>query len=120
MTDSIRLYLDEDSMRTGIVRALRARQVDVITAQDADLLGRHPDEKHLAYATEQGRVVFTFNRRDFARLHTVYLGSDRHHAGIVLSDQLLTGVIVRRLFNLLAALSAADMRDRLEYLGNWR
>jgi hypothetical protein len=28
MTDSIRLYLDEDSMRTGIVRALRARQVE--------------------------------------------------------------------------------------------
>ena len=49
MIDPIRLYLDEDSMRTGIVRALRARQVDVITAQDADLLGRHPDEKHLGW-----------------------------------------------------------------------
>jgi hypothetical protein len=113
MTDAVRLYLDEDSMRAGIVRALRARQVDVITAQDADLVGRHSDEEHVAYATEHGRVVFTFNRGDFARLHKTYIASGRHHAGIILSDQLETSMIVRRLFRLLAELSAADMYDRL-------
>ena len=31
----IRLYLEEDSMRRSLVRALRARGIDVITALDA-------------------------------------------------------------------------------------
>jgi len=117
-------------MRAGIVRALRARHIDVTTAWEAQLTGR-PDEEHLAYATAQGRVVFTFNRGDFAQLHKMYLARGRHHAGIilsdqletgviVLSDQLETGVIVRRLLRLLADRSATDMRDWLEYLSNWR
>ena len=64
--------------------------------------------------------MFSCNRRDLAHLHKIFLVNDRHHAGIILSDQPETGVMVKRLFNLLAELSAADMRDRLEYLGNWR
>lgn len=120
MADPIRLYLDEDSMRTGLVRALRSRRVDVVTAMEAQLIGPHPDEEHLAYAATQGRVLFTFNRGDFAHLHRTYLASGHRHAGIILSDQLETGLIVRRLFKLLAARSAADMCGQLEYLSNWR
>jgi hypothetical protein len=58
--------------------------------------------------------------RDFARLHTEYLSAGQHHAGIIVSAQLQVGVILRRLLKLLAARSATDMRDWLEYLGNWR
>jgi len=119
VTEPIQIYLDEDAMRAGIVRALRARHIDVTTAWEAQLTGR-PDEEHLAYATAQGRVVFTFNRGDFAQLHKMYLARGRHHAGIILSDQLETGVIVGRLLRLLADRSATDMRDWLEYLSNWR
>ena len=36
----IRLYLDEDSMSRGLVRALRAPGEDVITAVEADFLDR--------------------------------------------------------------------------------
>lgn len=116
---SIHLYLDEDSMRTSIVRSLRARQIPVTTAAEAQLLGR-PDEEHLAHAIEHGYVVFSFNRGDFARLHAVCLASEREHSGIIVSDQLETGVIVRRLLRLLSTRSASDMRNRLEYLSNWR
>ncbi len=65
----IRLYFDEDSMRRSLLRALRARGVDVITALDADMIERK-DAEHLGYATQQGRVLCTFNARDFYRLHT--------------------------------------------------
>jgi hypothetical protein len=119
MVEPIRLYLDEDAMRTSIIRALQARYFDVATALEAQLLSR-PDEDHLAYATVQGRVLFSFNRGDFAQLHKAYLASGRHHSGIIVSDQLETDVIVRRLFKLLDVRSATDMRDRLEYLSNWR
>jgi hypothetical protein len=119
MADPIRLYLDEDAMRASFVRALRARQVDVSTAYEADLIGR-PDEQHLEYATSQARVLLTFNRGDFARLHSARLAQGRSHAGIIVSDQLETGVIVRRVLRLLAARSASHMQNWLEYLSNWR
>jgi len=117
--DSIKLYLDEDTINRALIKALRSRSVDVLTAREADLI-QVPDERHLTYATFLGRTIFTFNARDYARLHTEYLSTDRHHAGIVISAQLPVGVILRRLLRLLNVRSTAEMRDRLEYLGNWR
>jgi ActR/RegA family two-component response regulator len=50
VTQPIKLYLDEDAISRALIRALRARGVDVLTAQEADLIGA-PDEEQLAYAT---------------------------------------------------------------------
>jgi hypothetical protein len=72
MADPIQLYFDEDAMRVSLVRALRARQVDVTTAFEAELIG-HSDEENLEHAISQNRVLFSFNRGDFARLHKAYL-----------------------------------------------
>ena len=119
MRSPIRLYLDEDSMRASLLRALRARQVDVITVAEAGLLG-YPDEAQLTYATTEARTVFTFNRGDFARLHKTWTAIEKPHAGIVVSDQLETGIIVRRLLKLLAAHSAEEIYNQLEFLSNWR
>ncbi len=119
MPDPIRLYLDEDTISRALVKALRAKSVDVLTSKEAGLI-EIPDERHLEYAAELGRAVLTFNVQDFARLHYADMSTGRHHAGIIVSEQLQVGVIIRRLLTLLGALSAADMRDRLEYLGNWR
>jgi predicted nuclease of predicted toxin-antitoxin system len=69
---SIRLYIDEDSMDRAFVRALRARGVDVTTALEEGMIERE-DAEHLNYATEQGRVLYSFNQEDFYRLHTTYL-----------------------------------------------
>jgi hypothetical protein len=118
MQKRIKLYLDEDAQRTDLIQALRARQIDVVTVSGANLLGQ-PDNVHLQYATEQGRVIFTFNRGDFFHLHTQWLNDGRHHSGIVVSDQVATGVVIRRLLRLIDAKSADDMRDWLEFLSNW-
>lgn len=80
---TIRLYFDEDSMRRSLVRALRARGVDVITALDAGMIERE-DAEHLDYATEQGRVLCTFNVGDFYGLHSDYVAQGKPHAGIIL------------------------------------
>ena len=119
MSDPTLLYLDEDSMGRALVRALRSRSVDVLTAREAGHI-QVPDADHLAYATALGRVVFTFNVRDFARLHKEYLAAGHSHAGIIVSDQLPVGVLTRRLLKLLASRSATDMLEQLEFLGNWR
>ena len=119
MPDAIRLYLDEDAQRRSFVRALRARQVDVLTAQAAGQIGV-PDGVQLSFATEQNRVIFTFNRGDFVRLHKAYLDVNRRHSGIIVSDQLPVGVLLRRLLRLLDARSAEEMENWLEFLSNWR
>jgi hypothetical protein len=119
MRERISLYLDEDAQRTDLIQALRARHVDVETATEANLLAE-TDDTHLQHATKQGRVIFTFNRGDFFQLHTEWLSRDQHHSGIVVSDQIGTSGIIRRLLRLIDAKSADEMQDWLEFLSNWR
>jgi hypothetical protein len=115
MAESIHLYLDEDTSNRALIKALRARGIDVLTAKEANLI-QAPDERHLEYAASLSCTVFTFNARDFARLHTDYLSTNRHHAGIIISAQLPVGIILRRLLKLLHTRSVSEMRDWLEYL----
>lgn len=78
------------------------------------------DAEQLAFATSQNRVLFTFNRGDFLRLHTAYLKDNLSHAGIIVSDQLEIGIVIRRLLKLLDTRSAEQMQDWLEFLSSWR
>ena len=114
---TIRLYIDED-VDVALAAALRQRGIDVLTAQGAGTL-RLRDEDQLAFATQEGRVFFTHNRGDFARLHKEIVRKGRSHAGIVLSDQLPIGVLRRRLSNLCFQLTQEEMSNRLEFPGNW-
>ena len=117
---TIRLYLDEDSMDKELVRALRARGVDVATALDAGMTGRYDDE-HLEYATAESRVLYSFNVGDFYALHTACLAQGKTHAGIVLSQQqhYSIGEQMRRLLKLIAEISAEEMHSRVEFLSVW-
>jgi hypothetical protein len=117
--DSIKLYLDEDTISRALIRALRTRGVDLLTAQEAGKITT-PDREQLEYAISQGRTVFTFNTRDFVMLHTEYMTSNNEHAGIIVSDQIQVGLLMRRLLKLIDAIPAAEMHNRLEFLSNWR
>ena len=119
MAEPIKLYLDEDSISRSLIRALRARGVDVLTAYEAGNIGRS-DQEQLDFAGSQGRILFTFNTRDFAILHIEYLSKQQMHGGIIVSDQIQVGLIVRRLMRLLEARSVAEMHNWLEFLSNWR
>ena len=119
MADRIRLYLDEDTISRALIRSLRARQVDILTAQETGLLGMS-DEEQLRFAAQENRTLFTFNTRDFVQLHQIYLEEDKHHAGIVVSDQLQVGLLTKRLLKLLDAKTGVEMQDWLEFLSNWR
>ena len=117
---TIRLYLDEDSMDKALVQALRARGVDVTTALEAGMIERD-DQEHLAFATAQGRVLYSFNVGDFSRLHANYLAESKSHAGIVLArqQQYAVGEQMRRLLKLMASTRADEMKNRVEFLGTW-
>ena len=83
---------------------------------------RSSDEEQLAWAFEQGRTLYTYNASDFCRLHSEFLRQERHHAGIIIGDQqtVSIGEELQRLINISEAKTAADMKDILEFLSNWR
>ena len=117
---TIRLYMDEDTMDQALVQALRARNVDVVTALDAGMI-EQKDAEHLDYATEQGRVLCTFNVGDFYRLHSEYVAQGKPHAGIILMRQQYysVGEQMRRLLKLMASESADEMKNWVEFLSVW-
>ncbi len=104
----------------SLVRALRARGVDVLTALEAGKVGCS-DEEQLAYATKEGRVLFSFNIRDYYRLHQAFLERGESHAGIILARQqrYSIGELTRRLLRLIATKSAEEMRNHVEFLSGW-
>lgn len=117
---NVRLYFDADSMQRAVVAGLQARGIDVMTALDAGAAG-WSDERQLEFARSQGRVLFSFNVAHFSRLNTEYLSQGKPHAGIIVAPQqrYSVGEQIRRLVTLIAAKTGEDMRDRLEFLGNW-
>src|SRR5215213_10165867 len=79
----MRFYIDEDAISAALTRALRTRSFDVETARELGMRGV-ADEVHLEYAASEERTLFSFNRRDYIRIHGEWLAAGRTHAGIVL------------------------------------
>ena len=106
---AVRFYVDEHVSR-AVVRALRVRGADVQTVAEAGLLGA-TDTEHLAYAAQEGRVLFTQDD-DFLRL-----AASHAHAGIVYVPQRMSvGAVVRGLVLIYPVLDAEEMRGRIEFL----
>ena len=80
---SFALYLDE---HVDVLLAFLLRQggYDVLTTQEAANRGL-PDEAQLAFATESGRAILTFDIKDFDPLVEYWTEQKRHHAGILVS-----------------------------------
>lgn len=107
-------------MDQDFVNALRARNVDVLTVADVGMLHKS-DKEQLSWATEKGRVIFSFNARDFYRLHTLFLEQGLSHTGIVLALQqrYSIGEMMRGVLKLVNTQSAAEMVDQVEFLSSW-
>ena len=112
------LYLDEH-VQLALAEALRGRGVDIMTTQDAANIGLD-DVGQLAFAAENRRSLFSYDKRHFARIHYEWMNKKRQHAGIILSDQLAVGLLLRRLMKLHFSLNTEDMLNRLEYLSSWK
>lgn len=113
----MRLYIDEDACETAVAKGLRRRNIDVLTTIEAGRSGVD-DPDQLAFAVDQGRAIYTFDVRHFARLHSEWLSQGLEHRGIiVLCDQDLSiGEKIRRLAELTSCLTAEEMVNRIEYL----
>jgi len=116
---SIRLYLDEDSQDQSLLRALRARNVDVLTVQETQTTGLI-DVEQLRLATQQQRVLYSHNVGDFCQIHTQFIASAEKHAGIaLLAQNYSVGEQVRAILELIANRTAEEMENQLEFLSKY-
>lgn len=112
-----RLYVDEDAMNHRVINGLRARGIGVLTAFEADSIGTD-DASQLRLASEQQRVLYTFNVADFCRLHAQWMQAGDEHWGIIISarQSYSVGEQIRRLSGLISTVSFAAFRNRIEFL----
>jgi hypothetical protein len=103
-------------MRADLVRELRLGGVDLLTALDADMVDRADDE-HLRKAADAGRVLYSFNIRDYARIPARWIAPGIDHAGIILTPRTKhsVGAQIARLLHIAASIAPAAMKNRLEF-----
>ena len=108
------LYLDAD-VHPIVARVLRGRGFDAVSANEAGHR-QASDREQLDFAVARRRALVTFNVADFVREARGYAQEGRDHYGIVVSDQIEIGELVRRLTRVLGSYSASDMRNRFVWL----
>ena len=107
------IYLDHN-VDVQLAVDLHRRGFDVIHARDVGM-SRATDDEHLERAAAEGRVVLTYDRRDFDLLAKAWAREKRQHAGIIVSiapPDLPYGAVLRRLLNLLDS----RLADQLTWL----
>ncbi|MBG1262802.1 DUF5615 family PIN-like protein [Nostoc commune] len=110
-------YLDEDAGKKSLTNGLGNAGIDVMTTAEADRLASS-DDSQLIWATQQRRVIYSFNVGDFCRLHKAYLEQQQKHSGIVLASKqsYSIGEQLRGLLKLLESVEAEDMANQLVFL----
>ena len=117
----VALYTDED-VTTDLAPALRRRGYTAQSTLEAGNV-EISDEAQLAYATEQGMAILTYNAQDFIPLARTWYFAEREHAGIIISEQFSQrqfGELLRRVLRLLNSLTADEMYNRLVFLQQFR
>lgn len=84
----VRLFTDE-MITPRLAIELQRQGYDVLSCRAAGRASQKiSDADQLAYATGQGRAVYTFNATDFDRIDREWNAAGRPHAGIIVSEDL--------------------------------
>lgn len=116
-----RLYFDRHII-ARLADDLRSVGHDVLRTEEARL-DTASDEDQLAFATRENRAILTFNIRDFAPLHKLWLEGGRSHAGIIVSRQLggrQYGLLLERMRRLLNHFTADELTGNIVHLEQFK
>ena len=114
----VSIYLDADVERM-VARALRQQGYACRTADEVGMK-RASDEAQLEYAAQMGYALVTYNVEHFAPLHAQYLQEGREHSSIVLIPKRWgASEVLRRLLNLLNAVTADEIRNDVRWLSDF-
>ena len=114
----IKLYLNEN-LSDEIAQRLRLNGIDAVSSHDAGM-NAQDDDRQMEFAVSQARTLVTVNKKDFILIHAEYIQHQREHFGVVISDDVDTWVIYRRLLKLVATLQAEEIKNQLRWLNDFR
>jgi predicted nuclease of predicted toxin-antitoxin system len=80
----VRLFLDAHISGRRIAQALRRRHNDVRAADEERQLDGATDEALLELATDENRIMVTFNVADFPDIARRWAEAKRSHAGLII------------------------------------
>ena len=111
------LHLDADTAIRALERELLARGHDVTRTPTDWMPADAADEMQLLRATAHGRVLFTFNIRDFIVLAEQY----PQHAGILLAAQQSWTIsnLIASLDRMLCETTAEQWQGQVRWLNEW-
>ena len=118
---SLTFYFDEDFASGAHARVLRQSGYDAIRPHDVGML-RKTDEEQLAFATSAGRLLVSYNRKDFQRIHGEWMGAARAHAGVLLVHKVSDyspGEFLRRIEAVNSARGDLSTADEILFLSNF-
>lgn len=110
------LHLDADNSIRQLQRTLVVRGHDVTRTPNDWISQEADDEAQLLGATAQGRVIFTFNVRDYIAL----AGRHPHHGGITLAGQRqwTWSVLIATLDRMLTETTAEEWLSQVKWLAH--
>ncbi len=112
-----KLHLDADSSQKALHKALLKLDHDVTRTPNDWMPLAATDATQLLKATEQGRIIFTFNIGDFMRL----AAKQPNHAGIILAQQRDWPLArqIKALNRLLTETTAVSWHSQVRWLNDW-
>jgi len=118
VTSAIRLYLDED-VRPLLAAVLCERGYDAVSAVE---LGRIAlsDADHFEFAASEGRMLLTFNIRDYVPLAAAAIRVKHDFAGLLVSDQIPCRELLRRVLRRLGSRQSLDVANTIIWLSDYR
>ncbi|MBZ0315894.1 MAG: DUF5615 family PIN-like protein [Anaerolineae bacterium] len=122
---ALKFYTDKHVAKQIAVQ-LRKKGIDVLRCEEVGL-DKASDTAHLEYATEQGRVVVSFDE-DYMKLHDEWQATGKRHAGIMrllrhLQGEDGIGTIVKSLLEYHALIETgagtvdADIENQVFFIG---
>jgi hypothetical protein len=109
------LHLDADTSKKSLLKALKAKGHNVTRTPNEWMALDANDTEQLLGATAQGRVIFTFNVRDFMELAKRY----PHHAGILLSTQKPMSELLIALDLMFKETTGEEWFGQVRWLNDW-
>jgi len=102
-----------------LAKVLRDRGFDCVSTQEAANRGS-VDSEQLIFATGQGRVILTFNVKDYVVLAQECAATARLHSGIIVSDHLPFRELLKRTLLLLQRHANQDVTNTLLWLQDYK
>ena len=107
-------------MSYALIKGLESRSIKVTSVLNENKTGL-TDKEQLIYASNNGFTLYSYNVKDFAKLHFEFIKKGMNHNGIILinRNKYSIGEQIKKMSNLIQSCNKIDLINDIEFLSNW-